>query len=407
MPEASILHISFRQAARPIGFTSPDDEAGLSSLHTKVVDRQHNTQTHRIMVGETAPPPISKVSDVINSFRASRLFKAPPNSRYTSIDFDDSGEFLLLSRTDDTIQLFNTKAGQHAKELKSQKYGNALARFTHHSTSIIYASTKLDDGIRYLSMHDNSFIRYFRGHTARVTSLTLSPSSDNFLSASLDNTVKLWDCRSANSQGQLNFESPWLTAYDPSASVIAIASPPAQVVCLYDLRNYDKPPFATFDLHEDEKSYESFGQRSGEGWTGLEFSNNGKFLLVTTTGPGHYLLDAFSGDLVHYLHRPSGKNNRPAPGDALNSAEPTAASYYQGDATFSPDGNFVIGGNGEQTGLVVWDCRKKESSQKVLESTMDLPSTKSASVVAYNPRHNSIVSADREVVLWLPDPDAA
>ncbi|KAI7613438.1 hypothetical protein KC319_g20094, partial [Hortaea werneckii] len=123
-------------------------------------------------------PPVTKVSDVIHTFRPTKLFKAAPSTAYTSLDFDDSGEFLLASRTDDTIQLFNTKAGAHAKELKSQKYGSALARFTHHSTSILYASTKVDDGIRYLSMHDNSFIRYFRGHEGRVTSLSLSPSGD-------------------------------------------------------------------------------------------------------------------------------------------------------------------------------------------------------------------------------------
>lgn len=254
-------------------------------------------------------------------------------------------------------------------------------------------------------MHDNSFIRYFKGHTDRVTSLALSPSSDVFLSASLDNTVKLWDCKSSSNQGQLDFESPYLTAFDPSATVIAIASPPAQTVHLYDFRNYDKPPFATFDLLEIERKYQqSHGQKSGQGWTGLEFSNNGKYILIPTNGPGHYLLDAFSGDLVHYLHRESGSTNRPAPGDQLTEQN----SYFlQSDTTFSPDGQFVIGGNGGQTGLLVWDVTRNSGADKVLKPTSDLPSQKSAAVVAYNPRHNLVASADREVMMWLPDPDAA
>jgi len=351
----------------------------------------------------------SRVSEVITTFRPTRLFKAPPSAHYTSIDFDDSGEFLLLSRTDDTIQLFNTKAGAHAKELKSQKYGSALARFTHHSTSIIYASTKVDDGIRYLSMHDNSFIRYFRGHTARVTSLSLSPSSDVFLSASLDNTVKLWDCKSSTPQGELTFTSPYLTAFDPSATVIAIASPPAQTLHLYDFRNYDKPPFATFDLLATEAKYAaSHGQKVAQGWTGLEFSNNGKFILLCTNGPGHYLLDAFSGDLIYYLHRPSGSTTRPAPGDPLTDTQ-AANAYLQADAAFSPDGNFVVGGNGGQAGLIVWDLRGEggKGNDQVLEPICDLPCAKSAAVVTYNPRHNLVASADREVVMWLPDADAA
>ncbi|KAK3074618.1 hypothetical protein LTR53_002829 [Teratosphaeriaceae sp. CCFEE 6253] len=347
--------------------------------------------------------PATKVQDIITTYRPTKLFQpSAPGPAYTSIDFDDSGEFLLLSRTDDTIQLFNTKAGAYAKELKSQKYGSALARFTHHSTSIIYASTKGDDGIRYLSMHDNSFIRYFRGHTARVTSLALSPSADSFLSASLDGTVKLWDCRSQNAHGELKFEDPWLTAYDPSASVIAIASPPAQTVLLYDLKNYDKPPFASFDLLDVEKRFAHFGQRPGEGWTGLEFSTNGKYLLVSTNGPGHYVLDAFSGDLVHYLRRPSGATNHLAPGDPLATA---ASAYTQTDACLTPDGRYVVGGNGAQTGLLVWDLFAKEKGDRVLEPLAELPSQKTAAVVAYDPRFNLVASAEREVVLWLPDLD--
>jgi COMPASS component SWD2 len=350
----------------------------------------------------------TKVSDVIHTYRPSRKFPAPSGSHYTSIDFDDTGEFLLLSRSDDTIQLFNTKAGAHAKELKSQKYGSALAKFTHSSTSIIYASTKVDDGIRYLSMHDNSFIRYFKGHEARVTSLSMSPGNDNFLSASLDNTVKLWDCRSPSPQGQLDFVSPYLTAFDPSATVIAIASPPAQTLHLYDYRNYDKPPFATFDLLDIEQRYASHGQKSGEGWTGMEFANNGKYILLSTNGPGHYVLDAFNGDLVHYLHRPSGSTHRLAPGDTLDANDAGKNYYAQGDTTFSPDGQFVIGGNGGQSGLLVWDLRQdKVDVGGVLEPKWDLPSQRSVAVVAHCPRLNLVASAEREVVLWVPDQDAA
>ncbi|KAK5119062.1 hypothetical protein LTR62_000273 [Meristemomyces frigidus] len=350
-----------------------------------------------------APPAMTRISDVITTFRPTKHFKsALPSLSYTSIDHDDSGEFLLLSRTDDTIQMYNTKAGAPAKELKSQKYGSALARFTHHSQSIIYASTKGDDSIRYLSMHDNNFIRYFRGHEGRVTSLCLSPSGDQFMSASLDNTVKLWDHRSSSPQGSLNFTDPWLTAYDASAAVIAIASPTAQAIMLYDLKNFDKPPFATFDLADVEKRFVHLGQRPWEGWTGVEFSNNGKFMLIATNGAGHYLLDAFSGDLVHFLHKTSGGTARLAPGDPL--ADSTAV-YTQADACLTPDGRYVIGANGKHGGLLVWDCFEQARADFVLKPMAELPSVKAAAVVAYNPRFNLVATADRDVLLWQPDGD--
>ena len=42
-----------------------------------------------------------------------------------------------------------------------------------------------DHALRYLSLHDNKFLRYFQGHSLRVTSVCMSPKSDLFLSAGL------------------------------------------------------------------------------------------------------------------------------------------------------------------------------------------------------------------------------
>lgn len=39
--------------------------------------------------------------------------------------------------------------------------------------------------IRYLSHHDNRYLRFFKGHKQVVTSLSMSPKSDHFVSTSL------------------------------------------------------------------------------------------------------------------------------------------------------------------------------------------------------------------------------
>ncbi|KAI9837235.1 MAG: hypothetical protein M1819_000309 [Sarea resinae] len=361
----------------------------------------------------TGQPSAAKVSDVIASFRPTKLFRlAKQNTSITSLDFDDSGEFLLAACDDESLQLYNCKEGKHVKTLLSQKYGAHLARFTHHAQSVIYSSTKVDDGIRYLSTHDNQFLRYFKGHTAPVTCLTLSPSSDNFMSCSLDNTVKLWDLSSSHPQGELRLHGAYFSAYDPSATVIAIASPSTSSILLYDLRNYDKPPFATFDLLSTEKVFapQHVGHPGNSYWTKLEFSNDGKSLLIATNGPGHYLLDAFDGHVKAFIARRTGSTppSRLAPGGASsnpNSQPPPPAG--QGDACFSPDGRYIIGGAGPAGDMVVWDAHASPGPDKKLRPVAELLCKgRPAAVVEYNPRLNLIASADRELVFWLPDPEA-
>jgi len=322
----------------------------------------------------------------------------------TSLDFDDTGELAIVARTDDTLQIYNCKEGKHGKELKSQKYGVHLARFTHQSSSILYASTKVDDGIRYLSSHDNSYIRYFRGHTDKVTSIAMSPSNDDFLSCSLDNTVRMWSLNSPNARGLLNLHAPYFASFDPSATVIAIASPPTHSVLLYDIRNYEKPPFATFDLAEYEQRFNHVG--AGRNWSKLEFSNDGKSIVIATNGPGHFILDAFDGNLKHFCLRKGGRSERKAPGETFSSR-----ASGQGDVCFSPDGQFLIGGSGQDDGMIAWDVSAESSSDMLLTHFTEMPTPPQAhgrvEVVGYNPKSNLICTADKDMMLWVPDPELA
>ncbi|KAL6695394.1 WD40-repeat-containing domain protein [Trichoderma pleuroticola] len=332
-----------------------------------------------------------------------------PQPRVLSIDYDDDGELLMTSASDETIQIYNVREGRHDKSLLSKKYGVKLAKFTHTRSSIIYASTKQNHAIRYLATHDNSFIRYFEGHDAAVTALAVHPGSDNFISCSQDNTVRLWDTQTKHWQGQLFLRSPYLAAYDPSGTVFAVACPSSGSVLMYDVRNYDKAPFATIDIVEQCRGVDS--QCLVKGWTRLEFSNDGKTILVGTKGRGHFLLDAFQGNLKAYLRRPAGGTRRLAPGEnlAANGAAPAptdpGAFESSGDCCFAPDGRYVLSGGAKQD-VLVWDTLKQPAENKVLDPTWTLPDKREAAVLAFNPRFNFFATADQDLVLWLPDPHA-
>ena len=133
-------------------------------------------------------------------------------------------------------------------------------------------------------------------------------------------------------------------------------------------------------------------------WTKLEFSNDGKYLLLgTNAATGHLLLDAFDGSLKAYCTRTqTSLNLRAAPG--------APGQLGQGDLCFSSDGRYVVGGSGGDRDAVVWDTHGQvEVETKQLKPLCGLPSKGKVSVVEWNPRYNMCASADKEVVFWMPD----
>ena len=82
----------------------------------------------------------------------------------------------MTSESDETIQIYKVKDGVADKSLLSKKYGVKLARFTHTSSSIVYASTK-QNGTPLLDLRSVIF-RADVQKTRSGTSLpTTTPSS--------------------------------------------------------------------------------------------------------------------------------------------------------------------------------------------------------------------------------------
>ncbi|GAA5830433.1 hypothetical protein JCM3766R1_002717 [Sporobolomyces carnicolor] len=372
----------------------------------------------------TKVPTSSALShNIMRSFKPAKVFKkhCEEGKQFTSLSFDDRGELLMTSAEDETMQLFDARSGKHHKPHLSKKYGCHLARFTHKSSTVIYASTKGNDDIRYLSLHDNTFLRYFKGHTKRVVSLAMSPQDDSFLSGSTDDTIRLWDLRSASSQGHLNVAGHPSIGYDPSGMVFGVALNLQSTVLMYDLKNFDKQPFLTVHIDDPLLKLRSYPPRVPV-YTSIAYSNDSKWLLVGTSGDTHYVLDAYEGNVVARLEGP-----REAPNMGLERAmippherpiEPHAGLSGE-EVKWSPDGRYVIGGSVDGS-LHIWDVAPPPS-----EASPDRPapgpsctlypikSIESAHprgpcrVVGFNPKSAMLATAGNELAFWLPDPKDA
>uniref|UniRef100_A0A3B5M357 Twinfilin n=1 Tax=Xiphophorus couchianus TaxID=32473 RepID=A0A3B5M357_9TELE len=299
-----------------------------------------------------------KLTDnVLRSFRVAKVFREN-SDKINCFDFCSNGEAIISSSDDDSLVLYDCQEGKPKRTLYSKKYGVDLIRYTHAANTVVYSSNKIDDTIRYLSLHDNKYIRYFPGHNKRVTSLSMSPVDDTFISGSLDKTIRLWDLRSPNCQGLMHLQGKPVCSFDPEGLIFA-AGINSEMVKLYDLRSFDKGPFATFKLQYD---------RTCE-WTGLKFSNDGKLILLSTNGGALRILDAFKGAVLHSF---GGYNN--SKGVTL-------------EASFTPDSQFVMIGS-EDGKIHVWNA---ESGMKV--ALLDGKHTGPITCLQFNPKFMTFASA--------------
>jgi COMPASS component SWD2 len=251
------------------------------------------------------------------------------------------------------------------KTVYSKKYGVGPVRFTHRSNNVIYASGKGEDHtLRYLSLHDNAYLRYFRGHEGRVCALEMSPLDDTFISGAIDDTVRLWDLRSTNCHGVLAINGKPLIAIDPSGLVFAVALD-SRFVRLFDRKGYERGPFACFEIVDS--------QRTGCVWNSLAFSPDGKDIMIGTRNGVIYLIDAFDGYVRQVL---GGIRN-----DAQLDLQPS----------FSQDARFVACGS--QDGKIHFWERITGKALLQLEGHSSYPL-----VVKFNPRYTMLASACTNLV---------
>ena len=107
--------------------------------------------------------------NILRSMRVAKLYN-DNQDQITNIHYSNDGMNIITSSSDDQIIIYDCEKGTEKQVIRSQKYGCDLVHFTHASNTIVYASNKegKDHAIRYMSLHDNKYLKYFSGHTAKV-----------------------------------------------------------------------------------------------------------------------------------------------------------------------------------------------------------------------------------------------
>ncbi|XP_022935475.1 protein ANTHESIS POMOTING FACTOR 1 isoform X1 [Cucurbita moschata] len=289
--------------------------------------------------------------------------------KINSLDFHRKDDLLVTASEDDSVRLYDIANARLLKTTFHKKHGADRICFTHHPSSVICSSRyNLDttgESLRYLSMYDNRCLRYFKGHKERVVSLCMSPINDSFMSGSLDHSVRIWDLRVNACQGILRLRGRPTVAYDQQGLVFAVAME-GGAIKLFDSRSYDKGPFDTFLVGGDMA--EVFD---------IKFSNDGKSMLLTTTNNNIYVLDAYGGE------KQCGFSLEPSPNTTI-------------EATFTPDGQYVVSGSGDGT-LHAWNINKRTEVAS-WNSHIGV-----ASCLKWAPRRVMFVAASTVLTFWIPN----
>lgn len=285
----------------------------------------------------------------------------------SSLDFHRKEDLLVTASEDDSIRLYDIVNAKLLKTTYHKKHGADRICFTHHPSSIICSSRyniESSESLRYISLYDNRCLRYFKGHKERVVSLCMSPINDSFMSGSLDHSVKIWDLRVNACQGILRLRGRPTVSYDQQGLVFAVAME-GGAIKLFDSRSYDKGPFDTFLVGGDTAEV-----------CDIKFSNDGKSMLLTTTNNNIYVLDAYGGD------KQCGFSLEPSPKTT--------------EATFTPDGKYVVSGSGD--GMVhAWNIRTRT------EVACWSSCIGTVSCLKWAPRRAMFAAASTALAFWIPN----
>ncbi|RAL52563.1 hypothetical protein DM860_017257 [Cuscuta australis] len=282
------------------------------------------------------------------------------NGRISSLDFHKTSPYLVTASDDESIRLYDVTTATCLKTINSKKYGVDLVSFTSHPTTVIYSSKNgWDESLRLLSLHDNKYLRYFKGHHDRVVSLSMCSRKECFISGSLDRT------------GLLRTQGRPATAYDEQGLVFAIAF--GGYIRMFDARKYEKAisflkgPFEIFSVGGDVSDANV-----------VKFSTDGRLMLLTTSDGKIHVLDSFRGTLL------STYNVKPVLSDLTL------------EASFSPEGMFVMSGSGDGS-VYAWSVRSGKEVACWMSTDVEPPCIKWA------PGSLMYATGSSELSFWVPD----
>lgn len=210
----------------------------------------------------------------------------------------------------------------------------------------------------------------------------MSATSDQVVTASLDNTVRFWDLSSPNCIALMPMDpsakSRPLVAYDPSGKLVVVASAP--YVRMFNMAQLDRGPFLEVSLEDSIGIYSThrYQGRFNPSFTSCKFDPTGNYIMITTNQGLVLILDSFKASIE----------------SVIGDFEVNQTIYTE--ACFTPDSKYVLKGNSEGS-IRCWNRGTTE-----LVRAWDGHHSGPVRCLKFNPTHLSFASTCSKLNLWIP-----
>lgn len=309
--------------------------------------------------------------NVVKSMDIGRVFRDHDNI-VNSVAFSDSSDLLATAGDDNRVNIYSVQRGSLVKDFRNLENGVGNLRFTHYDGAVV-CSTRVgrEHLIKYWNIEGDRRLFNFQGHNDLINSLEISPKTDMFLSTANDRFMHIWDLRLRRCLGRCEFSEasgPGVVSFDPSGSIFSLAYPVSSsksYIKLFDTRNYSVGAFNTWEL-------------SCPKITKLQFSDDGNYILATTSENKIYVLDSLDGNTKHTFV------------DFLN-------PDGKASAIFSADSRYILTGCATNNSIAVYSV---ESGIKIHEFRGH---PRTPINLAWSRKHVLMVSACQNVLFWVPD----
>lgn len=248
----------------------------------------------------------------VSSFKVARTFSLP---EARTLRYSPDGEALAVFSSDGALHTFDCLAGIHCNVFNMRKHPVAAFEFLFPN-SIIH-STSVDAHLRYLSLHDNTYVRIFEGHASPPQTIAVSPLNDTVLSAATDDLIYMWDIKQSSPVASILSKGAPVVSFSPDGLVFAVFLEGGNVMKLFDARAYSTGPYFT----------KTTGLLQG-GLSSVEFSPDGHTCLLACA-KSLFVVDAFTGEVLCAIPREAPES------PACFAPDPSCILYTSGDGSIS------------------------------------------------------------------------